>query len=340
MMRRSLHILASIAALAIVAPVGEAAAQTIELKVSLFAAPTNPLNVEFKRFADDIAAKSNGRLKLNLYHASQMGPPPRQFDLIRTGVADMGYVLHGLTPGRFPLTELVELPGVSPSGFASGMALREMLDEYLAKEHAGTKVLGFMVTPPVPVFTTKVAIHTVNDFKGLRIRHPGPVISATLQAFGATPMAVPPGDVNESLAKGVIDGAAMGYSGATSFKLGDVVKYVTDPNIGGATFAAIMNEGAYNRLPADLKRLIDSYSSIEANRTGWAAVLDPGEAQHKEILLKESVEVIPLTDAARAEFAAADAKVQEATLDGLEKKGLPARAYFKKLTAALKKYGG
>ena len=45
-----------------------------------------------------------GVLIIKIFSASQMGPPPRQFDLARTGVADFSIVLHGLTPGRFPLT--------------------------------------------------------------------------------------------------------------------------------------------------------------------------------------------------------------------------------------------
>ncbi|HTY66475.1 MAG TPA: TRAP transporter substrate-binding protein [Alphaproteobacteria bacterium] len=339
-MKRLLCTFASIAALMLAMSTAQAAAQTIELKVSLFAAPTNPLNVEFTRVASEIMAKSGGRLKLDLFHDSQLGPPPRQFDLVRAGVADMAYVLDGLTPGRFPLSELVELPGVSPSGFASSMALRDLLDQYLAKEYAGTRVLGFMVTPPVPIFTTKVPIHSIDDLKGLRIRHPGPVISATLQAFGATPMSVQPGDVHEALGRGVIDGAAIGYSGATSFKLEDVVKYVTDPNIGGVAFTVVMNPAAYDRLPPDLKQLIDSYATLDASRTGWATVLDRGEAEQREILLKQGIQPIQLTDTERASFAAAAAKVQDATLAALEAKGLPARAYFTSLKAALKKYGG
>lgn len=337
-MRRMFWTIAAVTTFTLAALPGRATADPIELKVSLFANATNPMNVEFARIADEIWDKSNGRLKLVLFHAGQMGPPPRQFDLVRTGVADMAYALIGLTPGRFPLTELVELPGVSPSGYASSMALREVFDEYLTKEYAGTKVLGFMVTPPVPIETINVPIRTMNDLKGLRIRHSGPSISAGLRAFGATPMAIQPSDVHEALGKGVLDGAAMAYAGAVSFKLQDVVKYVTDVPLGGVAFAVVMNQAAYDRLPQDLKKLIDAYATLKASQIGWAPANQLGEERDKELFLKAGVQNILLTDVANAEFVEAAAKVQESTVASLEKKGLPARAVIEKLKQAAAKY--
>ncbi|HVG51168.1 MAG TPA: hypothetical protein VM867_06000, partial [Xanthobacteraceae bacterium] len=101
-----------LASAAILCFAGTASAQTTELKVSVFTPPINPHSMEMERAKKEIEAKTNGRLKLNVFHASQRGPAPRQFDLVRTGVADMAIVFHGLTPGRFPMSEMSELPGL------------------------------------------------------------------------------------------------------------------------------------------------------------------------------------------------------------------------------------
>ncbi|MSQ73409.1 MAG: TRAP transporter substrate-binding protein [Betaproteobacteria bacterium] len=317
---------------------GGAQAQTHELKVSMFAAPSNPLNVQFGRMAKELEAKSKGRLKLTLFPVSQLGPPPRQYDLVRTGVADMAYILHGLTPGRFPLTELVELPGLASTAFMANMALMDLLPEYLAAEHAGVRVLSFISTPPVPLMMTKIEPRTIADLKGRRIRHSGPVQSATLAALGAVPVAVQPADLNESLSKGVIDGAVVGYSGVTSFKLQDVLRYMNDMNLGVVTFAAVMNPASYERLPADLKKLIDEYAGPAAERTFWADVLDGGESSQRDITLKAGVKPVQLDPRAQEEFKAISAKLEESTVADLEKKGLPARAFLLKLKATLAKY--
>ena len=85
-------------------------AQTIELKVSHYLPPNHTVNVELLRWAADLEKKSNGRLKLSVFSSGQMGPITRQYDLARTGVADIAFFLHGATPGRFPMTELTQLP--------------------------------------------------------------------------------------------------------------------------------------------------------------------------------------------------------------------------------------
>src|SRR5690348_345697 len=79
-----------------------AQAQNVELKVSMFAPPSLSFNKEFVIVAQELEQKTQGRLKLALFHSSQLGPAPRQYDLVRTGVADIAYHLTGFTPGRFP----------------------------------------------------------------------------------------------------------------------------------------------------------------------------------------------------------------------------------------------
>ncbi|MEO7243235.1 MAG: hypothetical protein ABIW85_10020, partial [Variovorax sp.] len=86
------------------------AQQPIELKVSHYLPPNHTIAVELIRWADTLEKKSNGRLKVSVFSSGQMGPITRQYDLARTGVADIAYLLHGATPGRFPLTELASLP--------------------------------------------------------------------------------------------------------------------------------------------------------------------------------------------------------------------------------------
>ena len=54
--------------------------------------------------------QSGGRITVKRFPGSQMGPVQQHYDFARTGQADVAWFLHGATPGRFPLTELVQLP--------------------------------------------------------------------------------------------------------------------------------------------------------------------------------------------------------------------------------------
>ena len=87
-----------------------AMAQTIELKVSHYLPPNHQMHKQLEAWSAELAQRSNGRLRLAIFPAAQMGPMPRQYDLARTGVADIAFFLHGALPGRFPLTEISHLP--------------------------------------------------------------------------------------------------------------------------------------------------------------------------------------------------------------------------------------
>src|SRR5690606_29885840 len=108
------------------------------LKVSVFLPPNHTFNRMLTSWGEELKEKSGGELTVEIFPAGQLGPPPRQFDLVRGGGADIAVVLHGATPGRFPMSELAGLPLTTPSaGNASKIASRrltELAPEYLAGE--------------------------------------------------------------------------------------------------------------------------------------------------------------------------------------------------------------
>ena len=128
--------------------------------------------------------KSNGRIVIKVFPASQMGPPPRQFDLARTGVADFAVVLHGLTPGRFPLMELAHVPGVlkAKSNYGGALALTSIAPEF-ASENPGVKIINILVTKTLLI--SRNEIKTAADLAGKRVRAAGSVQSDVLKAMGA-----------------------------------------------------------------------------------------------------------------------------------------------------------
>jgi TRAP-type transport system periplasmic protein len=201
-----------------------ASAQTIELKATHFLPPNHTFHKELQRWADELAQKSGGRLKISIFPSAQMGPPPRQFDLVRTGVADIGVALTGLTPGRFPMTEISNLPFACPTSSFCSKRMSELAPKYLAGEYAGVKLLHVVITSPLVLHLSKTKINTISDFKGLRIRYAGELFAQSVKAFGGTPVAVPPGDVVDAMGKGTIDGALFPFEAAQSFQLGSVTK--------------------------------------------------------------------------------------------------------------------
>ena len=85
-------------------------AETINLKVATFVTPKHGMSQWIEKWAGGLEEKSAGRLKFEILHGAQMGPPPAYYDLAANGQADITWVLHGATPGRFKLTEVSNMP--------------------------------------------------------------------------------------------------------------------------------------------------------------------------------------------------------------------------------------
>ncbi len=313
-----------------------AQAAPITLKVSHFLPPNHTFQKQLLLWNEVLQKQSGGKLSLLLYPAAQLGPPPRQFDLARSGVADIAIGLTGSTPGRYPLTELVSEPFLAPQqgGLCAitSRRLTALAPKFLTSEYPGMKLLWALVTSPLKTFTTKVAIHAPGDFKGLRIRYAGEQSADILRALGAVPLAVPPGETQDGLAKGIIDGATFPYEGAQSFDIGTVVKYGVEPGISSATFVAVMNPRRFAGLPAELQALI-TQTTGPAMAAQVGAALDDAEATGKAYMLARHVEITTLAPAALAEVKTLLAPLLETRLAALEKDGKPARAFLQAYVA-------
>jgi TRAP-type transport system periplasmic protein len=268
-----------------------------------------------------------------------MGPTPAMYDLARTGQAEVSWFLHGATPGRFQLTELVQLPYVVGSAEIGTKVINdaELRAKHLDAEHRGMKVLMLLTHQPGNVHTTKKPIRSADDLRGLRIRFSGPVIRDFISKLGGTAVGVQPNEQLEQLQKGVLDGTFIDYGGAgVAFKMGGTIKYSTEMYSYVSSFGVGMNPDFYGKLPADLKKLVDdSVKGVEKEvGEGWDALDDVG----KKLLVDGGAQPIQLSAAENKRFRSVGMEVTEAKLKELEGKGLPARAAFKTIQQLSEKH--
>ncbi len=301
------------------------------LKVSSYLPPKHTLNTTIEAWGAELAEKSGGTLTLELYPASQLGPVNRQFDMAASGAADIAVVLHSATPGRFPMTELAGLPLAAPSagnGSAVGSPrLTELADEFLASEHPGTKILWMAVTPPLKVSLKSVEPTSLDVFKGLRIRYAGQVFQSVLEALGATPLPVPPAEVQEGLSKGIIDGTFFPYEALKAFDLGSNLKYTMEPGIASATFAVVMNQARFDALSPEHQALIVESTGV-ARAAAFGALWDAAEEEGKAYVQEKGVTVVSLPDDQKAALFAAITPIIDASIAAVEAPGKPARAFY------------
>jgi TRAP-type C4-dicarboxylate transport system substrate-binding protein len=310
------------------------AQQKIELKLAYFVGDQHAMSQWLTRWSQAIEMASGGRIAVKRFPGAQMGPAPAHYDLTRTGQADMAWVLHGGTPGRFPLTEIINLPFMVGSAEIGTKVLNdpELRAKHLDAEHKGVKVMMLFTHQPGGPHTTKKAIRTLADFKGLRLRFASPTIRELVAALGATPVGVQPNELSEQLQKGTLDGTFIDYGGAgIAFKLGGIVKYSTELHAYVSSFALVMNQDFWTKLPPDLQKLVAESVVGKEKEIGeaWDGLDVPG----KKALMDAGGEAIKLSAADTAKVREIGAKVSEARIKELEGKGLPARAVYDMMRA-------
>lgn len=306
-----------------------ALAETYEIKVAHFVAPRHFMSEWLVKWGEDLEKKSGGRLKVKQFPGAQMGPPPVYYDLVRKGRVEVAWFLHGGTPGRFPLTELINLPYTVGSAEIGTKVLNdaELRAKYLDAEHKGVKVLMLLTHQPGNIHTREKPVRTVEDMKGLRLRFASPTIKLWISGLGGAPVGLPPTAIAENLQKGAIDGVFIDYGGAgIAFKLGGMIKYTTEMYSYVGSFGVGMNPEFFKKLPKDLQKLVeDSVKGHEAEvGKGWDAL----DAAGKKLLVAGGMTPIKLSAAENERFKKIGDKVSEDQIKELEGKGLPARAVY------------
>jgi TRAP-type transport system periplasmic protein len=307
-------------------------AQPIELKLAYFVGDQHAMSQWLIKWANNLEKDSSGRITVKRFPGSQMGPVQQHYDFVRTGQADVAWFLHGATPGRFPLTELVQVPYLVGSAEIGTKVLNdsELRSKYLDAEHKGLKVLLLLTHQPGNVHTTKKPIRTVEDMKGLRIRFASPTIRDFIAALGGTPVGVLPTEQVEQLQKGTIDGVFIDYGGAgIAFKMGGVLKYSTEMYSYVSSFGVAMNPDFWNRLSPDLQGMVTKSMTGVEKEVGeaWDGLDVPG----KKAIMDGGGEAIRLSPEENARFRKIGADVAEARVKELESKGMPARAIYDRM---------
>ncbi|MFO1315132.1 MAG: TRAP transporter substrate-binding protein [Burkholderiales bacterium] len=295
-----LHLLS--AAIAVATLAGTAAAQEVILKVHHFLPAGSAANTMFiMPWCDRIAKESNNRMKCQIYPSMQLGgTPPQLVDQVKDGVVDVIWTLPGYTAGRFPLSEVFELPFMMQSAEATSKALWDYNTQYAAAEFKDVHPIAFHVHGPGVFHMRDKPIKTMADLKGTKVRAPTRQTNRFLAALGATPVAMPVPQVSESVAKGVIDGAVVPYEVVPSVKLQEITRFhsetdPTEPAFYTSTFMFVMNKDKYASLPPDLKKVIDANSGQKFSGE-IGKVFIAADAEGKKLIAKDTINVIPKTE--------------------------------------------
>lgn len=315
--------------LCIVGP-GTASAKTIELK---FAHPYSPMHPQHKTvlvpWAEKVMAESNGQVKIKFLPGGALGKPGQAYSMVEKKIADIGWDICDYSPGRFPLTTVIELPFMVKTAEQASVAIWKTYDKFPAfkEEYSDTHLLALSAHAPGFFATVKKPIRTIDDLKGLKIKTASPFTTDALKAFGAVPVTQPVTETYTSLERGVLDGVVNPFDGMVVFKLHELLKYYTPADFYSMVFWIAMNNKSYNALPPDAKKAINNNSYLSLSQIHGNS-FDTSYNAMKQVAIKAGLQKVEFSDSEMQKLVDMTAPLKEKWVQDMEAKGLPGRAVF------------
>ncbi len=258
---RKLAMTAIAAALAAWLGTGAAAPASaqVSLRLHTHVPPVSSSFKNLKWWAEQVEKASGGKIKITAFGSNQLGGKAADiYDQVAQGVVDIGWTLPGYLPGRFPDTEVFELPFVGGEPSYVAPAVMEFYQDYLKdKEFKDTHVLVLHAGGSFVLHSKSKPVRTLADMRGMKIRTSSRLTSDIVTALGGTPVAIPGINIAEEMIRGVIDAALLPWNIALPIHMVDVAKFHTEANLTQPVLALVMNKESYAKLPADDRAVID-----------------------------------------------------------------------------------
>lgn len=218
----------------------------------------------YQAWAKQVEKESGGQLNVEIYPSQTLASADQAYDAAVNGIADIAVTLQGYTAGRFPLSEIVQLPGIVNSASQGACILQTLYEQGdIAGEYEDTHVLFLFTTGPAYLHTRDTEIKTPADLEGLRIRRPSEVAGEMLASMGAQPVGMPAPDIYTALQRGVMDGLSFPWEAMKVFRINELTNYHLQVPYYAGAIVATMSQDAYERLSPEMQAVIDNNSGMQ-----------------------------------------------------------------------------
>ena len=318
--------------------VATASAETV-LTVSSWAGPNHVMNASvFPKINEILSECSGGDLSLKVEYG--LAPPPAQYDTVRDGVADMTWIVHGYTPGKFVATKLAELPGIGGNAEKVSTAFQMTHEKFLAAadEAKGVQVLSNFVHGPGLLNTLEELEDGYRSVDGMKLRVGGGVANQVGSALGVAGVNVPAPAVYETLASGVADGVFFPAETMFAFKIAELAKfsYVNPDGMYTTSFAVMLNQDTYDGLSEANRKCVDDMRGVEMSR--WIGKMweEADDFGREKAVSENGLQIIEMDEDQRAYFKEKTAGIEAAVLEEVNGRGIDAAAALEHLKSNIK----
>lgn len=294
----------------------------VHIKLAHFFPNTHPIEVDLVQpWSKAIEEATEGRVKIDSYYNQTLLQADATYQGVVDGISEMGLSCFSYTRGIFPVLEAFELPGITykNSKVATKVAW-EGIKQLNPSEVGDTKLMMVIATGPGDIYT-KVPIKELQDLKGMEIRATG-LSAKTLEALGATPVAMPQSEAYESLSKGVVQGNLGPIEVLKGWNQAEVTKNLTlTPFLYNTLFFITVNNDVWDSIEEK-----DQEAILAINQTFMEEVAGGlWDMQNEEALAwsieEQGLEVFTLSEEETDQWKLKLKPIQDEFVENLNKKG-------------------
>jgi TRAP-type transport system periplasmic protein len=230
----------------------QAQGKTMKLRLSVQWPPQHPITKLFDQWGKDVEKATAGRITVTVFASNTLSPPMQVYDNTVKGVVDVGTSLLAYSPGRLPLSEVLQQPLGYTSGYQATKLGNAYYKKFKPKEFDDVKVMFLHGAAPGFIFT-KGPAKSIADLKGLRIKA-NAENADIIKNLGGSPVTMPVTETYDALSRGVVDGCLFPLEALQGFKIAEVVKTVLEdyPMSYMTSMWVAMNKDKWNAIsPAD-----------------------------------------------------------------------------------------
>ena len=249
------------------------------------------------RFGREVEQRTGGKLKIEVLASGGLSIPiPKTISAVRDGLMNMGEVLGAFTSGEFPLSDIMELPGIVPWDIKVRREVCKALTPYYEKvlpEKYNQVYLGGWQNDIRVIALHKKKVNNIGDLKGLKIRASGPNEVSLCKIVGAAPVSIATPEVYTAMSQGTVDGCFGADSWLASGKFWEVSKYVYSMQFDGHQMHWTINKQDFMALPNDVQKIVTE-SAAHAIEWVWPEVFSDQKAG-REMMIKHGVQYVDIT---------------------------------------------
>ncbi len=273
-------------------PKGVLAQEVIKWRYYAYTPPLHQYTRFLKEMAKEVEERTNKKLQITVYPGGELPyTPPEVLNIVRDRFVEGGEAVADFVSGTIPLLNLTNLPMLSTN-------LKELEEtmkvfEPIAQaelERMGIRILFWDFGSIKAIYGKGKPVERLADLKGRRIRALGAVDSQFVRLIGATPVALPPGEVPQAMQRGVMDAFIASAQFTVGSKWDELIQWGYLLEISAIAMYEVVNRAAFQSLDATTQKILVEIASIYQKR--WNSEVNSLEKNSRGAMEKKGIKLI------------------------------------------------